>query len=289
MSDCAHPDCDGDGRMRYTCRYCEKAFCPDHRLPEAHNCFATADTTFETTSSSEPVDPDDYLIHGYVAIVVGVALVVGLGFLLATSLPTLAVPSLDLGGSGAVAASNTSATATPAATSTTTATPASGTDGYNRSEVERIFIALLNDERESRGLQPVSQREALTEMGIAHSRNMALNDYIGHEEPGPGGSTVEERYRERGLLPECQLPIEGSQEYYAGAENANAVHIGNYETTYNEFVTIQSEQEIARVLFKEWMHSPGHREAMLVASADEVGLGIWIGGEGVVYASLELC
>lgn len=280
MPDCAHPDCDGDDRMPYECRHCGQSFCPDHRLPEAHHCHAAADQVIEPP---EFEDGDGSAVVGFLIILVGVGVVLGAGFVVATSLPPLAMPPLDLGGTTAAA----NATVTPTAAATATAAPATGAAEYNRSEVERLFIAMLNDERQSRDLQSVAQRDELTEMGTAHSRNMAEYDYIGHEEPD--GTTIEDRYEDRGLLPECRLPVEGSREYYPGAENANSVHIGNYKTTYNEFLTIQSEQEIARVLFKEWMHSPEHRKAMLVSSADEVGLGIWINEEGEVYASLELC
>lgn len=38
-----------------------------------------------------------------------------------------------------------------------------------------------------------------------------------------------------------------------------------------------------------WMHSPPHRKAMLVDSADQADLGLYITDDGAVYASLELC
>lgn len=189
------------------------------------------------------------------------------------------VSDIDVGGVETPIGDNSTATPTPA--------PSETQQGHNLAETEELFIGLLNDERQQRGLHPVSQRDVLTDMGRAHSDNMAENDYIGHEEPG--GSTIEDRYRERGLLPECRLPIEGTDRYYAGAENANGLVIGNYRTTYGETLTVNTEEDIAQVLFREWMHSSGHRDAMLVASADEVGLGLSISDEGKVYASLELC
>ena len=92
------------------------------------------------------------------------------------------------------------------------------TSGINQTEVEQEFLTLLNQERQERGLQPVSQRDLLTEMGEEHSSVMAEEGSIGHVEPN--GDNIEDRYRERGLLPECRLPIEGTDRYYAGAENA---------------------------------------------------------------------
>lgn len=162
--------------------------------------------------------------------------------------------------------------------------------GYNRTEVERHFIQFLNEERHSRGLQSVSQRNVLTQMGQKHSRNMANHDYIGHEEPD--GDSIVDRYRRHGLLPECRLPIKGSNRTYRGAENVagwnidTAVRAGWADRgTY----FASNEIELAWALFQQWMHSPPHRKAMLVASADEAGLGLHITDNGNVYASLELC
>lgn len=146
---------------------------------------------------------------------------------------------------------------------------------FNNSAVEAEFIRLLNDERTNRSLQPVTQREQLTQMGIAHSKDMAKNEYVGHVEPD--GDTIADRYQSRGLLPECRLPTaDGS--YYMGAENAYRV-----ENSYSD-----EDAELAKEMFESWMGSAGHRKAMLVYTADEAGLGIAIEGD-TIYASLELC
>ena len=190
----------------------------------------------------------------------------------------------SVGGQPAAASSpDETATATARPTATPTTTPVES--GINPARVEALFLQYLNNERESRGLQTLEQRDVLTEMGTAHSENMARYDYIGHEEPD--GTTVADRYEERGLS--CRMPIEGSDRYYAGAENANAVHLGNYQTTYGESIYLDSENEIARVLFREWMHSEPHKEAMLVGSAEQAGLGIAVDENEKLFASLELC
>lgn len=198
-----------------------------------------------------------------------------------------AVPGFDVGSVASQPASagdaDRSATATPEPTPTPTTTPVES--GINPARVEEMFIQYLNEERQSRDLQTLEQRDELTEMGTAHSENMARYDYIGHEEPD--GTTMIDRYEQRGLS--CRMPIEGSDRYYAGAENANAVYLGDYRTTYGETLYIDSEEDIARVLFREWMHSEPHKEAMLVESADQAGLGIAVNENGKLFASLELC
>lgn len=288
MARCDHPDCTGDNRMRYTCRRCDGAFCPDHRLPENHDC---GTTTFTTSSDVPKPDSDDNVLYGYLVVFAGIGLIAGLAFVLATSAPALTVPDFDTPDSDVLAGGTTPPNITTTPTSTTAPTPTSAPKGsvaYNRSAVERHFIALLNEERRSRGLQPVSQREVLTEMGTEHSQNMAEYDYVGHVEPDDG-STIEDRYRNRGLLPECRLSVEGSNRYYPGAENAANFWIGRPIETAEGTIVIENERDLARGLYVEWMNSDGHRDAMLVASADQAGLGIWITDEGEVFASLELC
>lgn len=163
-------------------------------------------------------------------------------------------------------------------------------EGINLTKTEAHFITLLNRERSNRGLQNVSSRQDLTKMGRRHSKDMALKDYFNHTEPG--GDTIKDRYQKNGLMPECNLPIRGSDRYYPGTENIAQTWI------HKEVITdwadggsyyASSARELARALFQTWMHSEGHREAMTVYSADEAGLGIYITDENKVYASLELC
>jgi len=201
------------------------------------------------------------------------------------------------GGSGSTAATvtgtpikttrTTTETATETPTATATPDPSEVQQGYDLSKVEAEFLELLNAERQSRGLQTVKQRDVLTDMGRSHSEDMAEHNYLGHEEPD--GSTIQDRYRERGLLPECRLPISDSGRYYAGAENAAHFWVDETVRMDSRSFYVGSESDLARGLFRTWMNSPPHRKAMLVASADEAGLGLYIDGRGKVYASLELC
>jgi uncharacterized protein YkwD len=160
-------------------------------------------------------------------------------------------------------------------------------EGYNRTNVEIHFVELLNEERSSRGLQNVSQAAVLSDMAGAHSEDMAEHDYIGHT--NSEGRTIRERYERRGLLPQCNLPMEGSNRYYSGAENAAGAWIERRFTSSGGTYFVSNEEELANTLLSIWMNSPPHRRALLVSSADEAGLGIAITESGKVYAALELC
>lgn len=177
---------------------------------------------------------------------------------------------------------------TPAENETDSSGHGAGVAGLNQSRVEELFLNMLNEKRRARGLQPVGERDVLTQMGIEHSKNMAEHRYLGHVEPD--GDTIEDRYRERGLLPECNLPIKESDRYYSGAENAYevALHSNLVGIASGQPDRITNERELARFLVEGWMDSKGHRKAMLVYSADQAGLGLATNGS-VVYASLELC
>jgi len=167
--------------------------------------------------------------------------------------------------------------------------PSPSTDsrnGWNEELVERYFIIYLNQDRSDRGLQNVTERGILAKMGESHSENMVANDYFDHTQPD--GTTIEDRYRERGLLPECRLDTkEGG--YYPGAENIAKTHVNvDVVTDDGDTVYLDSERDLAKHLVTMWMNSKGHREAMLVYSADEAGLGLAFDNDAV-YASLELC
>lgn len=185
--------------------------------------------------------------------------------------------------------SGTSTDTVQGKTTTTEADAATGPRGYNSTKVESVFISLLNQERQERGLNTVTQRDELSKMGTAHAQNMARHDYLGHEQPD--GTTIQDRYDNRGLLPECGLPIQGSDRYYPGAENAYQGWIDKRVTQHDGTTTyVSNETDLARVIFVSWMNSSPHRKAMLVASADQVGLGIANVEESKkIYVALELC
>lgn len=171
-----------------------------------------------------------------------------------------------------------------------------GDDGFgeaageeiNETEVEAAFIARLNDARSERGLRRLSQRDVLTEMGASHAADMREHGYTGHQDSE--GRTIEDRYRNRNLLPECELPA-GENRYYAGAENAAMGHIdkpmdvgwvdGNFRIT--------SEEDIAQFLYQGWRHSEGHRRVLFLESASEIGLGIAVSDDDELYAAMEVC
>lgn len=158
----------------------------------------------------------------------------------------------------------------------------------NKTAVREAFMQRLNEARQERGLQTLSERAVLVEMGNQQAADMAENNYIGHEDSQ--GRTIEDRYRARGLLPECKLETTGNR-FYPGAENAAESYIWQDLIRWwdDKIVSIDSEERLAEHLFNSWMNSSGHRKVMLLNSADEAGLGLAITDSNNVYAALEFC
>ncbi|UXF50931.1 MAG: secretory protein [Haloquadratum phage sp.] len=161
--------------------------------------------------------------------------------------------------------------------------PVTDTDALNAA-----FLDRFNAMRAERGLASAEQSEILTEMASAHAANMAKHDYLGHEQPD--GTTIEDRFRERGLLPGCELPVPGSDSYYPGAENvAGAVasgrvtHPGSDETFY-----IDGPDSLAAFVMDSWMTSEPHRDVMTLPAIAEAGVGVGRNGEDL-FVAVEFC
>jgi uncharacterized protein YkwD len=161
--------------------------------------------------------------------------------------------------------------------------PVTDTDALNTA-----FLDRFNAMRTERELGEATQSDVLTEMATAHAANMADHDYLGHEQPD--GTTIEDRFRERGLLPGCELPVPGSDSYYPGAENvAGAVesgrvtHPGTDETFY-----ITGPDSLAAFVMDSWMTSPPHRDVMTLPAVEDVGIGVGRRDEDL-FVAVEFC
>lgn len=159
---------------------------------------------------------------------------------------------------------------------------------FNKSDVRYHFLQEYNEERSDLSRPEVRYWTPLSEMGDAQSRHMIENNYFDHTRPD--GTTVEDRFNDRGLLPQCRIPA-GSNRYYSGAENLGMGVLGTpMNVSYMDIeVTIGSEQELADHLFTQWFTSGPHREAMMKEGIGRVGLGLAVNESGYVYASLEMC
>lgn len=158
---------------------------------------------------------------------------------------------------------------------------------FNKSKVREEFLRKYNEKRDEEDLGNVILSDRLTEMGQNHSEHMATADFYAHT--APDGTTIQDRFRARGLLPECEYEIVGSSRHYEGAENLAIAYMGQtMETSYGSTISISNEAELAEHLMKAWLNSDGHRKAMIQPGVYSIGLGV-ASQDGKILVSLEMC
>jgi serralysin len=121
---------------------------------------------------------------------------------------------------------------------------------------EQYMLKLINAERAAVGVKPLVFDDHLQESTDAHSKWMLASDVFAHE--GANGSNPSERMKEAGYR------LTGT---WASAENIAWVSLRSPEDYRDE----------VRLLHKNLMNSPGHRENILNPDFQEIGIGIKIG------------
>jgi uncharacterized protein YkwD len=127
--------------------------------------------------------------------------------------------------------------------------PAAG----NTLALSNATLCLLNEERASRGLKPLSSNSKLRRAAQSHSLQMVRNRFFDHV--SPGGSTLISRIR-RGTT-----YLSGARKWALG-ENI-AWGCGDYATPAGTVAT--------------WMNSAGHRKNILTRKYRHIGIGIAFG------------
>jgi secreted trypsin-like serine protease len=105
-------------------------------------------------------------------------------------------------------------------------------------------VVLVNVERAEEGCNPVTMHPQLNQAALAHSEDMALNDFFSHT--GSDGSSVTDRMEAAGYV-----------NWLTAGEN-----IAAGQTTPEEVMT-------------SWMNSPGHRANILNCDFEDIGVGYY--------------
>jgi len=106
------------------------------------------------------------------------------------------------------------------------------------------FLALLNNERVSRGLSALTNNVNIETASQLHSEDMIANGYFSHT--SQDGRTMVQRINNAGF----------------------------YGTAYGENIAYQTKAPNASFAFYGWMNSSGHRSNMLSTLFNSVGIGI---------------
>jgi uncharacterized protein YkwD len=118
-------------------------------------------------------------------------------------------------------------------------------------------LCLLNQERTSRGLDPLAASPTLDKAAAAYARDMVARRFFDHV--SPGGGTMIDRMKAAGWVP-------------AGAWTAGE----NIAWGTGELGT-------PAAIVDGWMHSPGHRANILKPAYGQVGIGIAAGAPQAGY------
>jgi uncharacterized protein YkwD len=124
--------------------------------------------------------------------------------------------------------------------------------GLSEAQMESSITCLINDERNSFGLQPVAPNGDLHQAALSHSNEMVNQSYFEHT--SPSGVTFMDRIESTGYM-------NGARSWTVGE---NLVWGNGPLSTPQALVTA-------------WMNSPPHRENLLRPSFREIGVATVVG------------
>jgi uncharacterized protein YkwD len=119
--------------------------------------------------------------------------------------------------------------------------------GLNEAQMESSITCLINDERSSYGLQPVTANSDLRQAAVSHSNEMINQGYFEHT--SPSGLTFTDRIESTGYM-------QGARTWTVG-EN---------------LVWGTGPLSTPQALVTAWMNSAPHRENLLRPAFREIGL-----------------
>jgi uncharacterized protein YkwD len=154
--------------------------------------------------------------------------------------------------------------ASPASAATVCASADGPTAQASTVALANAALCLVNQERSSRGLEPLKLNRRLTRAAVGHARDMDARGYFSHDTEG--GGTFVDRIRKVGYVPAHAFPSLGEDLAWGS---------GTLGTP--------------RAIVQGWMESPEHRANILSTKFREAGMGVGFGDpgageDGVTYA-----
>ena len=138
--------------------------------------------------------------------------------------------------------------------------PADATQGgiTHSDVIERVILDLVNQERAKVGVNPLQIDNTLQATARGHSDDMFLRSYFAHEDPDGFSSAdrIAEAHR--------QLIGLTGENIWMGVD-----------------VDLSDQKKTAASIMNDWMHSSGHRDAILKKTYTHLGVGVSIRGRDV--------
>ncbi|MCU4971649.1 CAP domain-containing protein [Halobacteria archaeon AArc-m2/3/4] len=148
---------------------------------------------------------------------------------------------------------------------------------FSSADVEDFVHLKVNEKRAERGLDPLDWDGTVASVSRAHSADMAEREYFSHE--NPDNESPFDRFQD--VSGYCR----GYGENIAMTWADQRVQKPSGDDT----VRYRTPEELAEGLVEQWMNSPPHREAILSDTWDRGGVGVYLSGEGQVYATHNFC
>jgi uncharacterized protein YkwD len=206
-----------------------------------------------------------------------------------------ATPTNGAGGSTSAATATATptpeptATATPTPEPTATPVPTVAPSEFNETRVELFVTAILNDEREERGIQTLDSHGPLDEMARFHSENMAGQGYVSH---AAAGFTTAERYDRYELDNRCKVTDDSNTGIRDDEELetvAKTVAGQVYKDGEGNHRINRDEQDVAVAVLQKWFDRTDDRRKLLLQNADEIGVGVVVDDDGDTWVTVDLC
>lgn len=155
------------------------------------------------------------------------------------------------------------------------------------SELELQIHNLINNERESRGLQPLAFDTKLTSIARQHSEDMSLRNFFVHE--NPEGQDPTSRGLQVGYT--CHKELGGGYYSEGIAENIFQNNLYDSYTQYGIYTSYDwnTPEELAKSTVDGWMHSSGHKQNILTTTYDRQGIGVAVSMDDKVYITEDFC
>ncbi|MBD3319337.1 hypothetical protein GF342_05510 [Candidatus Woesearchaeota archaeon] len=157
-------------------------------------------------------------------------------------------------------------------------------DDIDLQQLSLLVHELINKERTSRGLTPLSYDGALQTIAEGHSEDMVNRNYFSHY--SPEGLTFSDRYAQRQYS--CRVPVEDVA--YTGAENIAIIPlVSTYELHSGTPLSYNTLEGMAALVVDGWMKSKGHRENILKPYWSVQGIGIGVNESLDYYVTQNFC
>ena len=140
-------------------------------------------------------------------------------------------------------------------------------------EAASLIHNMTNEERILAGLLPLSRDARLDGIARLHADDMAARGYFSHVAP-------------EGATPSDRAAVSG---YDCLKRDGAYVRSGIAENIYMSRTHVVYTRGLAAEAVGGWMDSPGHRENILGAGYDRLGVGIAISDGGAAYAVQNFC